>query len=116
MLDLTMLAEPGRKFCVRCYDKESTDTFLREMIRQYPDRCEFWSGREDKWDERSGEYVDYFPYLNNVEGRNLAWDDCDWAEDNGYDIIDYYDLPGARKECVDFGEITCSERDISVLF
>lgn len=116
MIDLSMLTEPGKKFCVRCYDVESCVAFLEEMIKQHPEKCRFWSHGENRWRDRIGEYVDYFPYLNNVDGDRLLWDSDGYAEDNGYFIIDYDELPGARGELPDFGEIDLSGVDIGALF
>lgn len=116
MLDLSVLAVPGVKICVRCRDEKSTLAFLEEMFLQYPDRCEFWDRDENRWARRDSEYIDYYPYLNNVDGYGLCWDGGGYAERNGYTIIDYYDIPGALGEPMDFGEIVHSDIDINALF
>lgn len=116
MLDLSVLAVPGVKICVRCRDEKSTLAFLEEMFLQHPDRCEFWDRGENKWVKRDSEYIDYYPYLNNVDGYGLCWDGGGYAERNGYTIIDYYDIPGAIGEPMDFGEIVLSDIDICALF
>ena len=116
MLDLSVLTEPGVKICVRCTDEESTLAFLDEMFLQYPEKCRYWSRGENKWGDRETSYVDYFPYLNNYDGRTLFWGSDGYAESNGYKIIKYYDIPGALGAPADLGEILCSEFDISALF
>lgn len=115
MLDLSMLTEPGVKFCVRCYDKESVSVFLEEMIRQYPEKTRYWKVGENRYDSDVG-HLDYFPYLNNCDGNKLLWDDESYAENNGYTIINFSDIPGATGEPLDFGEIDVSDLDLSALF
>lgn len=117
MLDLSMLTEPGVKFCVRCYNKESVAVFLEEMTRQYPEKTKYWEEGEGerKWDSDVG-YFDYFPYLNNHDGTSLLWNNEHYAEDNGYTIVNFNDLPGANGGLFDFGEIVAPDFDLSVLF
>lgn len=118
MLDLTMFEEKNILFCVRCRDEESAITFLKEMIRQYPEKTKFWDSGENKWEEAidDGEnHVDYFPYINNCGGTTLAWDDNDYAETHSYRIVEYYDIPGSRPP-EDLGEIDCCSFNISDLF
>ena len=118
MLDLTILEEENVLFCVRCRDEESTLTFLKEMIRQYPDKTKFWNSWENKWEEAvddDADHVDYFPYINNCGGTSLAWDDESYAEDNRYRIVEFYDIPGATP-IEDLGEIDCCNFNIGDLF
>lgn len=113
VLDLSMLIECKKPVCVRCRDEESTLDFLKEMFAQYPEQCSNWTPEENKWDINDGNPVTYFPYLNKVLGNRLLWDGSDYAERNGYKIIEYYDL--ARTQS-DLGEIDAQGVDISMLF
>lgn len=116
MLDLTMFKESADRICVRCRDEESTLTFLKEMMTQYPEKCKYWDGDENKWLNSDDGYIDYFPYLNNRDGDQLCWDNCEYAEENGYKIVEYTDIPGALGLPEDLGDIDLSESDISMLF
>ena len=116
MIDLSQLEEPGKKFCVRCFDEESTLAFLDEMFEQYPEKCKYWTRGENKWGKVYGGYIDYFPYLNGVDGTNLCWDGERYAEENDYIIVNYTDLPGATGLYADFGEIGEQVADFSLLF
>ena len=109
-----MLMEPGKDFCVRCRDEESTIAFLREMFLQYPDKVKFWNEDENKWDETRYDHIDYFPHLQ-YSSSLLTWDDETYAEEHGYVIVDYYDIPGARP-LKDLGEIERHDADLSALF
>lgn len=49
-------------------------------MSQYPEKCVYWKPGESKWREEDSEYIDYFPYLNGLDGNTLCWDDEDYAE------------------------------------
>lgn len=116
MIDLSVLMEPGKKFCVRCRDEESTVRFLNEMFRQYPERCKYWKIDENKWLKQTYGFVDYYPYFDDPTGH-LYWDEnSDYPCEHGFTIIDFYDLPGANGYLSDFGEIESAVPDISLLF
>lgn len=116
MLDLSIFKDSKGPICVRCRDEKSTLFFLEEMMSQYPEKCVYWKPGESKWRGEDSEYIDYFPYLNGLDGNTLCWDDEDYAEKNGYIIIEYYDIPGALGPPDDFGEIDTMDIDISILF
>lgn len=92
MLDFSMLRHDKRKLCVRCYNEEDARVFVEEMRRQHPGRCSWWDPGETHW--RFGdEHVDYFPYLNDIDGHDLCWDRDGYAERNGYYIVNFSDIP-----------------------
>lgn len=114
MLDLTIFEDPSKKFCVRCRDEESSFSFLGAMKDQHPQRCTRWNRIENHFDNSVG-YIDYYPYINGLDGAELLWDDEDFAEKNGYTIVEFYDIPGARP-IDDLGEIDSCDFDINNLF
>lgn len=115
MLDLSYLEQYGRHTVVRCWDEESTLLFLDEMMRQYPDKCRHWYKGKNKWTQATNGYLDYYPYPGT--NNSLCWDyDGDYAVENDYTIINFYDIPGALEPMKDLGEISCSDADLSVLF
>ena len=50
------------------------------MMSQYPEKCVYWNTGESKWRGEDREYIDYFPYLNGLDGNTLCWDDEDYEE------------------------------------
>lgn len=115
MLDLSVLKDRAGKVCVRCRDEESALNFLREIKAQYPKVCGNWKGTENHWKSYGLTHMDYFPYIKEMRTNSLCWDGDDYAEMYGYEIIEYYDLPGA-KELEDLGEFMESEFSIDSLF
>lgn len=113
MLDLSLLTEPGIKFCVRCWSEKSTLRFLEEMFLQHPDKCKHWRVEDNMWTEGRNNHIDYFPNINEYGG--LTWDDSDYAETCGYTIIDYCNIP-EKGSIIDLGEIENPETNFSTLF
>lgn len=114
MLNLSMFASYKGKICCRCYSEHEASVFLRSMMEQYPSHTKFWSEGETHWGEHGSDYVDYFPYLNNVDGGSLCWDDESYAEDNDYYIVDFDDIPMLHQS-LDLGDIPQSEMDVDFL-
>ena len=117
MLDMSILTYPKEDVCVRVRSAEDARYFLDEMRRQYPEKCRAWGDGYTYWDrcEERG-YIDYFPYLNNKEQAEfgLCWDDSDYAEREGCEIVEFHDIPDMIK--VDLGEIPASDFTIDNLF
>ena len=113
MLDLSQFETYNGRICVRCRDEESTLRFLEEMFIQHPEKCRFWSRDENKWDEDVS-YVDYFPYLNGIDGGNLCYDTGSYAKEEGYLIVDFYEIPGAYGE-IDLGDIEKPEFSLDAI-
>lgn len=111
-LDLTPLYEPGVKLCVRCYSEEEAQVFLARMMQEFPDRTRFWTPGETNWHD-DFEFIDYYPYLNHIDGLNLCWDTGEYSEDNEYTVIDF----GSLLRKVDLGDINMefSAEDIAAL-
>lgn len=115
MLDLSIFKDFKAKVCVRCYDEESSLMFLKEMMTQYPEKCRNWSGSENHYLSYNLQYIDYFPYLNDVGGTQLCWDSEDYAENNGYTIIDFESIP-EMFVVADLGELSSVGLNIDLLF
>lgn len=111
MLNFSKLAEPGVKIALRCFSEEEANEFLREMKDRYPSKCYHWHLPWTRFDPDVG-HVDFFPYLNNLDGDNLLWDDEDWAVRHGYKIVDYMELV----ELEDYGCIEPNFDEIPALF
>lgn len=107
MFDFSVLKESKAEVCVRCFSKEDAIMFVNKMIDDYPDKTRFWTRGETHWSPSSS-HVDYFPYLNNVQGNRLLWDDGEYAEKHRCLIIDFSSL--VRTE--DLGECTISDVNI----
>ena len=94
-LDLSVLLEPGVKFCVRCTEQQDAKNFVSAIMVQYPEKAGMWSLEDPKlrsWEE--GNHLDLYPDLNNMNNWDeLSWDDRNFAENHGYLIINFKGLP-----------------------
>lgn len=93
-LDLSVLLEPGVKFCVRCTEQTDAKNFVSAIMEQYPEKAGTWDLDDHKLRTWEGSYLDLYPDLNNMNNWDeLAWDDQQYADNHGYVIIDFKDLP-----------------------
>lgn len=97
-LDLSVLLEPGVKFCVRCTEQQDAKNFVSAMMEQYPDRTKHWTLDDHKLRRfEPGSYLDFFPDINNMDRwGDLSWDDRHYAENHGYRIICFDDIPSVN--------------------
>ena len=94
-LDLSVLLEPGVKFCVRCTEQVDAKNFVSAIMEQYPKKAGSWTLDDHKlrsWEE--GGHLDFYPDLNNMDDwEELSWDDRTYADTHRYIIINFKDLP-----------------------
>lgn len=94
ILDLNMVRLAGH-CVVRCRTPREARNFLSAMMSQHREKCRFWSfpdNRIELWYDENRTHIDFYPYFDIPEDT-MAWDDRDYAELNGYKIIEFSDLP-----------------------
>ena len=89
-VDLSRLIE-APKCAVFFQTVEEVECFYHNCEKQLGDYCLFWALEDlvDRWenDNSAG-----FTFMTGSEPEDMTWSTRDWFEEEGYEIIEFYDL------------------------
>lgn len=89
-VDLSRLIE-APKCAVFFQTVEEVECFYHNCEKQLGDYCLFWVLEDlvDRWenDNSAG-----FTFMTGSEPEDMTWSTRDWFEEEGYEIIEFYDL------------------------
>lgn len=95
-LDLSPLLVPNVKFAVRCETENEAREFIAQVIEQFPSKKTSLHPDNPRFDDdndgRHGGRA-YFPDLNDAEGDCFMIGDVEYANNHGFILIYFRDLP-----------------------
>lgn len=109
MLNLTLLREEY-KTAVHCPEEWMPESLLRELKSEFGSGV--YTGAVEWWD-MYGDKTCYWPKIKGKEFVGIEYCRRGWFEENGYRVLDFYDVVCMVQ---DYGEFHTAQFDEAALF